>query len=455
MRPSHIHGGRISQAKTRFIIYNIIIENIFYFSIFLFFYFSIFLFFYFSIFLFFYFSIFLFFYKIMLWRPSHKIQGLLPSVYLATFFLSLHYSLSLYVDSLYLSRFFSEIDVNVIYFAGAVGTILALVFVPKLLRRFGNYTIAIIFAILEIISLLSLTLIEIPLLVAFIFVCHVVTVSVLAYNLDIFIEHGSEDATTGETRGLFLTIMNLAVFFGPIIAGLLLTDHQFWRIYTVSAILVLPALFIIARKLSLFCDPEYRDVSLKNMLIIAWNDKNIRFISLANFLLQFFYSWMIIYMAIYLSEYMHFSMSEIGLIFGIMLLPFIFLQFPLGEIADRRFGEKEILVIGFIVIALSTAMLSFLGPRTSILIWASVLFMTRMGAAAIEIMTETYFFKKIEASDMSLISFFRHTRPLSFVIGTASASLYLAFFDIKYLFLVLAVIMLSGVYFAFKIEDTM
>jgi MFS family permease len=280
-------------------------------------------------------------------------------------------------------------------------------------------------------------------------------VSVLSYNLDIFIEHGSEDATTGETRGLFLTIMNLAVFFGPIIAGFLLSENQFWKIYTVSAILVLPALFIIARKLSQFCDPEYKDVSLREMLYTAWQNKNIRNISIANFLLQFFYSWMIIYMAIYLTKFAHFSWEEIGIIFGIMLLPFIFLQFPLGEMADRRFGEKEMLVIGFIITALSTASLSFLNPQTSILIWASILFVTRVGAATIEIMTETYFFKQIEASDMGLISFFRHTRPLSFIIGTASASVFLLFVDTQYLFLALGVIMLSGIYFAMKIEDTL
>ena len=391
----------------------------------------------------------------MLWRPTHKIQGLLPSVYIATFFLSLHYSIGLYVDSSYLAKFFGDIGINTIYFAGSLFTILALLVVPKLLRRFGNYTLAIIFAILEIISLLSLTLINSPILVAAVFVFHVVAVSVLSYNLDIFIEHGSEDATTGETRGLFLTIMNLAVFFGPTIAGFLLSENQFWKIYTVSAILVLPALFIIARKLSQFCDPEYKDVSLREMLYTAWQNKNIRNISIANFLLQFFYSWMIIYMAIYLTKFAHFSWEEIGIIFGIMLLPFIFLQFPLGEMADRRFGEKEMLIIGFIITALSTASLSFLNPQTSILIWASILFVTRVGAATIEIMTETYFFKQIEASDMGLISFFRHTRPLSFIIGTASASVFLLFVDTQYLFLALGVIMLSGIYFAMKIEDTL
>ncbi|MFA6301485.1 MAG: MFS transporter [Candidatus Paceibacterota bacterium] len=390
----------------------------------------------------------------MLWRPSHKITGLLPEIYLATFFLSLSYSIGLYVDAYFLARYLGETHVNVVYFASSLATILALELVPKFLRRYGNYTMAIVFAIIEIVCLLSLTLAASPFIIGAVFVLHVVSVGMLWYNLDIFIEHGSEDETTGETRGLFLTIMNLATFFGPIVAGFLLSQNQFWKVYTVSAILVLPALFIIARKLSSFCDPEYKGISLKAMFPLAWKNKNIRSISIANFLLQFFYSWMIIYMAIYLTGHMHFNWEEIGIIFGIMLLPFIFMQFPLGEIADRRFGEKEILVIGFIITAVSTGALSFLGAETSVLLWAAILFITRVGAAAIEIMTETYFFKQIEASDMSLISFFRHTRPLAFVIGAASASVFLAFADIRYLFLALGIIMLSGIYFALAIEDT-
>jgi MFS family permease len=163
---------------------------------------------------------------------------------------------------------------------------------------------------------------------------------------------------------------------------------------------------------------------------------------------------MVIYTPIYLATRMNFSWGEIGSILGIMLLPFIFLQFPLGEIADRRFGEKEILVIGFIITAISTGALSFLAPGTSLLVWAAILFATRIGAAAIEIMTETYFFKKIESSDTSLISFFRYTKPLSFVIGAAGASAFLAFADMKYMFLTLGIIMLSGIYFAVMIEDT-
>jgi len=391
----------------------------------------------------------------MLWRPAHKtVKNILPSVYLATFFLSLHYSIALYIDSSFLSQFFGDVQRNTIYIVGSVATIAFLALTPNLLRRFGNYSITIGFAVLEILTLLSLTIFTSPILVALLFVAHLVAINILTYNLDIFIEHGSKDETTGETRGIFLTTMNVAVFLGPLAAGFILSDSEYWKVYAAAAALALPFLFIIIQRLSDFRDPTYKDVSFLNMISLAWKNKNIRFISIANFLLQFFYAWMIIYTPLYLFNVMHFGWSEIGIIFGIMLLPFIFLQIPLGEIADRRFGEKEILILGFIITALSTGALSFLGAGTSIYLWSALLFTTRIGAAAIEIMTEAYFFKKIEASDTVLISFFRHTRPLSFIIGVAAASVFFMIVDMKYLFLVLGIILLSGIYFSIKIEDT-
>ena len=391
----------------------------------------------------------------MLWRPAHhKMKSVLPSVYLATFFLSLQYSLTLYIDSSFLANFFGDTKRNAIYIVGSIATIIFLALTPNVLRRYGNYTLTIGFGVLEFLTLLSFTVLSSPILIAVLFVAHLVAINILTYNLDIFIEHGSKDETTGETRGLFLTSMNIAIFLGPVAAGFILSDSEYWKVYASAAALVLPFLFIIIQKLSDFRDPVYKNVSFLEMISLAWKDKNIRFISIANFLLQFFYVWMVIYLPLYLFKVMHFSWSEIGIIFGIMLLPFIFLQFPLGEIADKRFGEKEILLLGFVIIAVSTGALSFLGAETSIYIWATVLFITRIGAAAVEIMTETYFFKKIESSDTSLISFFRHTRPLSFIIGLAAASAFLMVADIRYLFLTLGIIMLSGIYFSLMIEDT-
>jgi hypothetical protein len=69
-------------------------------------------------------------------------------------------------------------------------------------------------------------------------------------------------------------------------------------------------------------------------------------------------------------------------------------------------------------------------------------------------MTEIYFFKHISDSDAGYLSLFRAVRPLSFVLGPMSATLFLAFSDIKYMFLALSVFMLVGIFSASLIKDT-
>lgn len=388
-----------------------------------------------------------------MFRRTPKVKNMLPAIYLSAFFLSLHFAVTLYVDSSFLAEHFNARSIGLIYTLGSLFTIATLSFIPRILRRFGNYASTLFFALIEIILLLVLPFFSDPILVALVFIAHVNMIAMLFFNFDVFTESNSKDETTGKTRGVFLTTMNFATVLGPLLAGLFVSDSEFSKVYSLSAIFMLPVLLVVATHFKKFQDPPYREFRFGEATRKIWKNKDIHAIFVVNFLLQLFYSWMIIYAPVYLNTRMGFSWGEIGTIFGIMLLPFVLFELPLGEIADKRLGEKEILVAGFFVMALSTFSLSFIETGT-IVIWVILLFFTRVGAAAVEIMSETYFFKKIDASDANTLSFFRHTRPLAFVAGPIVASVFLSFFDIKYLFLILGLLMLCGIRYALLIEDT-
>jgi MFS family permease len=136
-----------------------------------------------------------------------------------------------------------------------------------------------------------------------------------------------------------------------------------------------------------------------------------------------------------------------------MLLPYVFVEWPAGIIADRWLGEKELLIAGFVVTAVPTFLLFFF-HSPNIILWGGVLFVTRIGTALIESMTETYFFKHVDGRDTHLISFFRMLRPLAYVIGPLVATLVLAFLPLPYLWLVLGTIMLLGIFHASRLVDT-
>jgi hypothetical protein len=80
---------------------------------------------------------------------------------------------------------------------------------------------------------------------------------------------------------------------------------------------------------------------------------------------------------------------------------------------------------------------------------------TRVGSALIESMTETYFFKKVNAEDASVLSIFRMLHSLAYIIGPLSAGILLLFIDIKFLWLILSGIVLLGVWNALALKDTL
>jgi MFS family permease len=136
-----------------------------------------------------------------------------------------------------------------------------------------------------------------------------------------------------------------------------------------------------------------------------------------------------------------------------MLIPFVIVQYPLGKLADRKYGEKEIMIIGFVIMAIATMVLPFI-TSTNVAIWGIALFMTRVGAAAAEIMMETYFFKTVSSRDTAVLGLFRITRPLSNFIAPLVTGFGLIFMSHNYLFILIGIISLVGIIPAMMIKDT-
>ena len=377
-------------------------------------------------------------------------------VYLFGFFFAFHTALPTYINSSFLNVFISEKLLGIVYTIASILTILIFISAPYILRKFGNFKVSLFLIILEIFALVGLILGQSPVWLIFFFIISSVTVSFIYFVLDIFIESFSNNNATGKIRGAYLTLVNLAWIFSPFISGLILKNNNYWRIYFAALIFLIPILLIVILGLRNFKDSEYKAVSVFFTVKEIWANKNIKNILGANFLLQFFYSWMTIYTPLYLHKNMGYSWSDIGIIFSIMLIPFVLIQFPLGKVADEKIGEKEILITGFIFMALSSASLFFLPVGSSIWLWAVLLFITRIGAASVEVMCSTYFFRKVNDLNANVISFFSISRVLAYILGSFSITIALSFVGGEggRLFLILAFIMLAGLGFSSGLQDT-
>ncbi len=375
-------------------------------------------------------------------------------MYASIILFTFHTAIPIFINSTFLTTRFGEEMTSLLYSAGSFLTIVLLLLMTRLLRRFGNYKTTLTLLAVDIVALVALALSTNPLLIIAGFTLHFILSSVISLNFDIFLERYTKDSHAGEVRGIYFFFANLAWLVAPFLAGLLLGDStNYFRIYASAAIFLLPLMIIISRAFKNFQDKDRREMSLLKDLSSISNNKNVRNIFIASFLLRLFFAWMVIYTPLYLYEYIGFSFEQTGLIFSAMMFAYLFFEWPLGKLADERIGEKEIAIAGFIVIAITTAFLSWL-TVPSVLLWAIAMFLTRVGAAMVEISTESYFFKHIDSSDTDDISFWRMTRPLGYLVAPLFGALFLGIFSFQMIFLAIGAVMLLGILPTLYIVDT-
>lgn len=383
-------------------------------------------------------------------RSSHHLYTLC----IAGFLFNLQVSLPAYINSSFLSQFVNEDFVSILYIISSVLTIITFLNFHHVLNRFGNYAAIKFFIILQILLLGGMAFADHYLVVIFAFVFNLIGASVLGLNLDIFLEDETSTRDTGGTRGIFLTSVNAAWVFSPLLAGLLLDGTTNYRlVYTASLILIIPFAYLIKKNYSNFKDPHYSHATIRATSHKVFHNRDLKKIFTANIILQSFYAWMVIYTPIYLYKYIGFGWDDIGVMFTIMLLPFILVDYPLGKLADKKYGETEIMSVGFFILGISTIALAYINNK-NIFIWTGILFLTRVGAATVEMMIETYFFKKVPEKDLDVLGFFRMTRPVAYVAAPLVATIVLSTVGHQAMFIILGVICLCGLYFSLTIRDT-
>ena len=380
-------------------------------------------------------------------------------VYLTSFLYSFHYALPLYIESSFLSQFLStEGAVGLVFSFAAIFTVAYTFLLPRILRRFGNYRATLAIMGTEVLALLSLAAFSAPttspVLIIGAFVVFTVASSVIFLNLDYFVEAFTDNEKTGSMRGIFMTVLNIAVAVGPFLAGLLLTDHDFWKIWIAAAVVMSLGFFVIAKYFKNYEDPHYVVHPFRKTLQMVRESHDLHSIIFMHFLLSFFYVWMVIYTPIYLNKHLGIPMNEVlGTIIPVALIPFIIFEVFFGKLADTKYGEKEMLTIGFIVMAISTGAMSWIATN-NVIFWAGLLFMTRLGASAVEAMTESYFYKQVGPEDAHLITFMRTLRATSYIIAPIVGYLVLSVIDFHYLFLILGIFMFTALPYSLTIKDT-
>ena len=371
------------------------------------------------------------------------------------FIYTLHLVIPMYSNSSFLSMFADERTVGYIYMAGAAVSILGFLLIPSIIRKLGNYSVTLWMVLIQILLFWGLTTSTEPLLTVFFFIMQTAVIAIIGLNLDIFLEAYTDNTNVGSVRGLYNTSLNASWVIAPLIGSMLINgNNNYHNTYVAGLFMLIPLFYLIYRNFPRFKDPNYQHFSPWQLAKHIYKNKNWDKLFAANLVLQTFYAWMVVYSPIYLNKVIGFSWEDIGIIIVVMLIPFVLIQYPLGKLADKKYGEKEMMIAGFIVMGLSTALLAFIHTN-NIAVWAIAFFITRIGAATAEIMIETYFFKTVSTRDAAALGVFRITRPLSYFTGPLLSIIGLMFITNQaYMFIVVGVVCLLALIPILTIKDT-
>lgn len=386
----------------------------------------------------------------------HEPKRHLVPLYAATLLLGFHTFVVAYINSSFLEQFISASSVGMIYTIGSALSILIFLFISRVLHKVGSYNLTIFLLLLDFLAVSGMAFSDTIRVIVPLFLIHLISVPIIYFNIDVFLEAqiGNNETGTGGKRGLLLMLASIVGAAAPLTSALLISDdNDLTNAYVFSAGLLIPIVMIMIAFFKDFSDPEYEEIDVFKALRQFWRKVNIRYVFLATFTLQIFFMATVVYFPLYLVTEIGLNWSEFGIVMFFAQLAYVIFEYPIGIIADKYIGEKEMMGFGFLILAISISWMAFVSVA-DVLIWSIIMFTTRVGASLVEATTESYFFKQTTNTDSQIISFFRITRPLAIIVGTLIGSFTLLYLPFNLLFIVLAFLMIPALFFTLNIEDT-
>lgn len=344
-----------------------------------------------------------------------------------------------YISSSYFAGIMHSDNIGFFYSVVYAVTLGALFFLQPIVKRFGIAETLLFFLVTSILWVTLLTVLAPSVGTILILLFFIINALIIWSLFDVLLERFSRESETGRIRGLGLTLMNLGVLLAPLASTLVLEEYSFGGVFLLTLVF-----YCI---LFLFCLVAFRDipkqtlpkVSLWHAVTILRRRPALWHAYILSFALYFFYAVMIIYLPLYLLEE-GFTWPEIGTMFTVMLLPFLFVEYPLGYLADKKRNERTAL-LGALGIGIVTTIGMALLTGQSLMVWTLLLFVSRIGIAGLEVLKDTYFYRHVRAAEVDIIALFRTSLPLASIVATGVAGGLLAVLPFSSIFYATAVVL--------------
>jgi len=368
-----------------------------------------------------------------------------------SFFMGFAQAVMAYIISSYFKESLGTENVGIFYSLAYVVVFIILLNFHKIIKRFGKSNVFFFTLIIKLVTLAFLATIQPSWWGIGFLVAYIITAQINWVVLDIILESFSVDNRSGRIRGVHWMIIDAGFLLGPILSTQILERFNFQIVFLISLIIECLVVFLAVEGFKRINHKFEGRVTIKELINKVIQKKNILRIYYISFILDFFYAIMVIYVPFYLRD-LGISWEQIGYIFTVMLIPFVIFPIPVGYLADKYLGEKEMLIGSIILMGISTLLVYFT-VTLSIYTWAAILFMTRIGASIIQTLRDSYFYKRIDGRDVDIIDFYRTSIPAAYILAPMISALILLFFPLKMMFFVLALVIFSSLYPAFRIVD--
>lgn len=334
---------------------------------------------------------------------------------------------------LYLRQFVdSDSKVGLIFFIGYMAALVSKCYASWIIEHFKKRKALIIalaaFTILfAVFATVSHAAIVLPLFAVYQFV-----LALFIFDVSLYIKHYSNFKTIAENEGKLGTFSNIGWILGPILGSIIALKFGFAAAFFASAFVSLVALFVfffvrLSNEETHFIHSRPFASNVK----LFFKDPNLRKTYINNAGLGFIYSiWDLLPL---LMVKLNAGLAIIGMTKTLMGIPQSVFEYPIGVMADKETGERKIFVVGYLLAALFTM---FLGFTTDLKLFIVFFFIAAIGSSFLEMTRDSYFYRQVPEKEVELISVYRTSDALPYLIGQGFAALTLAFLPIELWFII-------------------
>ena len=372
-------------------------------------------------------------------------------VYGISFFMGLSGALVMYTASTYFSQAWKTDNIGLVYVVLHTFNLLALLFFHRLVVSFGKSATLLTLLVLQIFLATGLSLGGVSPLASLLLMAFLAFMVLLWVSLDSILESFSIDSHSGRIRGTYLASMNAGLLMGPLLSTTLIESYGYEGLYFIVALFFIILFFLAFVAFRSVNHLIKKRISVRKLLKEIKKRPDILFIYWVSWTLDFFYAILVVYTPLYFRS-LGMSWSDIGIILSLALIPFVLIQYPVGRLADKRLGEKEMIIVALAIIALSVSFMPQI-ESNSVLVWGILLVVGRIGAAFLEILRDSYFYKRIDGENVGMINFFRTSRPIAYILASGSSALLLLFLPLSSVFWLVVGVAVIGLYPALRLQD--